>query len=406
MTVRSYQKDGKRLWRVTIDMRSPDIPTARIQGKQSGFKSEREALAAEKRLLKDAARKLAVRESKGSTWGEVIRRWELYHRQNPSDRYVLTTIVDHSAMLQRWTSPWLKIVASELTRGDGREVLRFAEGEGKNTAFIKRLKNTINVIYTWGIEERLITGVHQSPVHGLSIKKQTEEKVPEILTLEQIRTLLRKAKEQDHEWYSIWVTAVLTGCRSGELFSLKKSDFEIISRKAAIAEDQKPADQRNYGILRVRRSWNTRFKQFTSTKAGYWRNVPISKDFYWFLLGELKFETLKSEDFLLPRIIYWRRGEQAKVLRCFCQEIGLPSIRFHALRACFATQLISAGVPAATVMKICGWRDLSTMQRYIRLAGIDEAGATEALDLIPQLCNSRTAPIPIGQHVALHHRQN
>ncbi|MBK9039138.1 MAG: hypothetical protein IPL83_08250 [Bdellovibrionales bacterium] len=34
-------------------------------------------------------------------------------------------------------------------------------------------------------------------------------------------------------------------------------------------------------------------------------------------------------------------------------------------------------------MKICGWKDLKTMQRYIRLAGIDEAGATEALRFIP-----------------------
>ena len=33
-------------------------------------------------------------------------------------------------------------------------------------------------------------------------------------------------------------------------------------------------------------------------------------------------------------------------------------------------------------MKICGWRDLKTMQRYIRLAGIDEAGATEVLRFI------------------------
>ena len=52
-------------------------------------------------------------------------------------------------------------------------------------------------------------------------------------------------------------------------------------------------------------------------------------------------------------------------------------------RACFATQLISSGIPATTVMKICGWRDLKTMQRYIRLAGIDEGGATESLKFIP-----------------------
>lgn len=55
----------------------------------------------------------------------------------------------------------------------------------------------------------------------------------------------------------------------------------------------------------------------------------------------------------------------------------------HALRACFATQLISTGIPATVVMKICGWQDMKTMQRYIRLAGIDEAGATEVLRFIP-----------------------
>lgn len=67
----------------------------------------------------------------------------------------------------------------------------------------------------------------------------------------------------------------------------------------------------------------------------------------------------------------------------FCTGNGLPSVKFHALRACFATQLISTGIPPAVVMKICGWKDLKTMQRYIRLAGIDEAGATEVLRFIP-----------------------
>ena len=58
-------------------------------------------------------------------------------------------------------------------------------------------------------------------------------------------------------------------------------------------------------------------------------------------------------------------------------------MRFHTLRACFATQLIATGVPATVVMKIAGWKDLKTMQRYVRLAGIDEAGATEGLSFIP-----------------------
>jgi integrase len=94
-------------------------------------------------------------------------------------------------------------------------------------------------------------------------------------------------------------------------------------------------------------------------------------------------DTMRPEDFVLPRFWEWDKGEQARIIRAFCIGNKIPSIKFHTLRACFATQLISIGIPTTVVMKICGWRDLKTMQRYIRLAGIDEAGATESLHFIP-----------------------
>jgi hypothetical protein len=34
-------------------------------------------------------------------------------------------------------------------------------------------------------------------------------------------------------------------------------------------------------------------------------------------------------------------------------------------------------------MKVCGWKDLKTMQRHIRLAGIEIEGATESLKILP-----------------------
>ena len=79
----------------------------------------------------------------------------------------------------------------------------------------------------------------------------------------------------------------------------------------------------------------------------------------------------------------WNKGEQARVLRMFCQGIGLRSVCFHTLRACFATQLLANDVAPARIMKICGWRDLKTMQHYVRLAGVDERGATETLRVLP-----------------------
>jgi integrase len=229
----------------------------------------------------------------------------------------------------------------------------------------------------------MITGVHHRPVFGLQIEKDREEKRPEILNAEEIRTLLRKAKEQKHAWYPIWVGAVLTGCRSGELHQLTRADVEILPRELAREEDQKPFDKRRYGYIRVRRSWSARAKQAGPTKAGYWRNVPVSSEFYWFLVSELRVEEMSPTAYLFPRSYDWDKGAQAVILRAFCIGNQLPSIKFHTLRACFATQLISTGIPATVVMKICGWKDMKTMQRYIRLAGIEEGGATESLRFIP-----------------------
>lgn len=63
--------------------------------------------------------------------------------------------------------------------------------------------------------------------------------------------------------------------------------------------------------------------------------------------------------------------------------MGSPQLKFHTLRACFATQLLADGVEMTKVMKIGGWKDIKTMQIYLRLAGIDEQGATDGLRFLP-----------------------
>ncbi|MBY0472111.1 tyrosine-type recombinase/integrase [bacterium] len=383
MAVSKYEKNGQIFWRVYIDLRGRKNSRTRIQKRINGITSEREARTEEKRLLRELTERISGLEAKGVRWIDVIERWVRQQELYPTQRLAATTIQDYEAVLRNWTKPWLERMAADLNRGDAREIFRQVEDAGRSARFRRGLKYTINMVYCWGIEERIINGVHQSPVFGLEIEPDREEKRPEILTIVEIRTLLRKAKEQKHPWYPIWVGAIFTGCRSGELHQLKRSDLEVIPRELAIEEDQKPFDKRRYGFLRVRRSWNTRAKQAGPTKAGYWRNVPVSSEFYWFLIHELRVEERKPEDYLFPRFSDWNKGEQARILRGFCIANRIPSVKFHALRACFATQLISTGIPATVVMKICGWRDLKTMQRYIRLAGIDEAGATETLRFIP-----------------------
>ena len=315
-------------------------------------------------MIKEALIELGSLEVQGDTWGRIIELW--YNEQvregyaNYTNKF---TVEDYKRMLLRYTADWIKRRPSDLTRGDGKKIIEALLASEKSKGFIQKVKNTINLVFQWGIDNRHIRDVFVSPVQGVKIDKR-EEKFPEILNLTEIRTFLYEAKAPNHEWYSIWAMALLTGMRSGELFALEWNDVDFENK-----------------LVRVKKSFSKRTNEIKSTKAGYWRNVPISNELN-NLLVELKSLT-GSTQWVLPRLTEWMRGEQAKPLRVFLKEIGLPSVRFHTLRACFATQLLADGVETAKVMKIGGWKDLKTMQIYMRLAGVDEKGATEGLRFLP-----------------------
>lgn len=372
---------GEKRYSVYVNMRSRPMPHLRFQKRVVGVKTMAEAIRTEKAIVRDLTMKVAQSEGHGFTWRMVVDKWAAFvDSPNFMDRkYNPSTVSDYIAMMNNWTKDWLDMPAAEISRGDGREVLDSVLAQGRSKAFQKRLKNTINMIFNWGIESKIIRGVTHSPVFGLKIV-QKEDKKPEILKLEEIRRLLREARERNHPWYSIWAVALLTGMRSGELFALKWSDVDL-----------------EKGLITVQRSYNKRAKEFKSTKAGYWRTVPISEELHRLLIdlrrrhhhhqddGGGGGRDFACSDFVLPRIEIWLQGAQARILREFCLMVGLSPIKFHTLRSCFATQLISSGVEPIKVMKVCGWMDLKTMARYVRLAGVDELSLVNQINLFQLL---------------------
>ncbi len=71
-------------------------------------------------------------------------------------------------------------------------------------------------------------------------------------------------------------------------------------------------------------------------------------------------------------------------LKTFLKSLNIKPVKFHALRACFSTQMLSNGISAPVVMKIGGWKRTSKMDIYLRLAGVDTNGATSCLEFTPQ----------------------
>lgn len=362
--------EGKTTYEVSINLRSKIYPDLRVQKMRTLIKTLKEAQTIERTILRECAAELARKEGSETTWDDLLEQWELAHRfqHDSAVEIQADTVREMTSFLRRWTNSWMKRECHEIRPGDVRQVIQELENQDYSHSRKRAFRTAVNVVFKWGIAEGKIRSIHHSPAYGLELKKVRDEKPPLILSLSEIHKLLESARAMDHEWYYVWAMALNTGMRSGELFSLEWNDIDWDSK-----------------LITVSKSYNGRLKAVKSTKAGYWRKVPFNSDTEE-LLKELRVRAQGSH--VLPRINKWRRGEAAKVIREFCEGIGINSVSFHALRACFATHLLNAGVTSPVVKKICGWTEEKVMNRYIRLAGIDVAGATENLGFIRQVENT------------------
>lgn len=362
MAIRTYQdENGKTLYEVSVSVKSKILPRIRKQKRRRGVEKKSRAQRLEKLLLKECFDEVAQLDGQGFHWSQIVEKWYSFKLKDEFEPIGKPTLDDYYSMLKNWTQNVWHKPAKQINRADVKYILRSLEDASKSKSFQSKMKGTINRVLNWGIEEGLVIGMLQLPTYGITVSRKAERK-PTILNRDEITKLLTRAKVDNPKWYPIWAVAILTGCRSGELFALTWDDVDFTNMS-----------------LRISKSYNKRLNVTKSTKAGYWRNVPINSE----LKSILK--TLKENSnspYVLPRNRDWSQGYQAKALKNFCLSIGITPIRFHDLRACFATQLLQVKVSPGVVQKVCGWRDLDTMARYIRLAGIDEKGATDRLKLI------------------------
>lgn len=388
MARRSYEKDGVLVWDFTVNARSKVNPRIRVQRKRLTIPlSFEEAEKYEQNLWRESSLEVARRECQGFTWEEFFEKWDHHHMMNPSKRWQESTRRDIYARLRNWTKPLFKMLSQDILQADVEDCLRLAELNGASLKVRKEIRRSIDVVYKWGMNQKYILGKEASPCLNVELEATPEgnaEKIPLIMNKNEIRSFLIKALEANHPWYPIWFFALYTGMRTNEINALRKEKIDLVPVGKALELDQLPEGaKKNYGRICVHRSWSKRLGRNGPTKARWWRTVPVNSRLYWFLSEHLKTARHGSDEDgerVFPKLVSWDRGDQAKVVREFCQTYGLKEVTFHALRACFATQMFESGADITSVMKIGGWKDIKTVMIYVRLAGIDEVGKTEGLN--------------------------
>jgi integrase len=167
-----------------------------------------------------------------------------------------------------------------------------------------------------------------------------------------------------HNFY-LWVAMRLsleTGLRAGELYALEWGDVDIDRR-----------------TLRVSKAYNHKLRKVMPvTKNRRVRFVPVAPDTTDFL-RTLKATRSNDHNFVMYRHQDFDAGRQSQALKALCREAGVPEMRWHDLRALYASRLLLQGISLAHVMLICGWTQLSTVQRYLRLSGQGVSGLVDGV---------------------------
>ena len=322
-----------------------------ISLRRKGIKSMAEAKRVFNEMVVEVQRRIEAKVI--PTWQKlVIDFFEAARSRQISEK----TLDTHRCYFNAYTMPaWENRLVNSITTHEVLSMVREGLAKEKKQEVQKYLLKCIRQAFQFALEGGYVV---RNPAPQIKFKKS--EKIKSVLTEPQMSLLLNKAREFENEWYYHWAMALYTGMRSGELYALTWDKVNLESKQ-----------------ILVDTAWNN-VDGFKSTKSGNDRVVEIGPGLMPVLM-DLKLQG-PGGGFVLPRLSKWDKGEQARELRMFLVGIGLPRVRFHDLRASWATLLLSKGVEPIKVMKLGGWQDMKTMMIYIRKAGVDVKGATSCLD--------------------------
>lgn len=229
-------------------------------------------------------------------------------------------------------------------------------GKERSITNVNRTLATLRTMLRFAVAEGWIERSPFEMSHTPMISLSDEVKRLRILSRDEEARLLSACGPDSPRSHlrALVICALDTGMRRGEMMSLEWLDVSLDRR-----------------VITVRA---------TNTKTLQARSVPISDRLAVVLSG-----SPHSNDESL--LVFRDSGDCKRSFRTACRIAGISGLRFHDLRATFATRLISAGLQVAEVAKITGHTNLQTLYaHYLRVN-------TPTLDRAAQLLNNINHPV-------------
>ncbi len=385
---------GGQLWTVWLGMvkgsvRSPrnpggswayrlDLPAVRGQERRQvqvgGFASEAEARAALAEALVEYEADRPVRRAPDTVGGFLMDRWPRGIRQEVAESalsnyativatYVVPRVGD--VRLSRLSTRQVEQLYADLLEGgarDGGPLSATTVGQVHRT-----LRRAFNDAIRWGL-------LNASPVTPAKVPRQ-DGRAMTVWTPAQAATFL--ASVRSDRLFALWLVALHTGMRRGELAGLRWRDVDLASGKVSIVV-QRTTD--GFRVVTV------------EPKAGSRRVVQLAGD----VAVELRVhrdrqaaerksagldaagpdDAVFADGFGRPyhpqrlRTMFGKASERA----------GVPAIRLHDLRHTMATTALTAGIHPKIVQERLGHTTVAmTLDTYSHVTDTIQAAAAEEL---------------------------
>lgn len=214
--------------------------------------------------------------------------------------------------------------------------------------------------------------------------------LPKIKRDDKIHVLTKEEQDvfliaiQGHEMEMLFITALATGLRLGELQALHWKDINFNTHEITVNKtlqkipiydkdkvvkyevvEQRPKTKNSIRTVPVPSKVIDRLKDYKLLQQDIFNQAGVSSDYVLCDAVGVPYESKRP----------------TRTLQRLLKELGLPVIKFHDLRHTYATRLFEKGVPPKTVQVLLGHADIdTTMNIYTHVMKDQKTQAVNCID--------------------------
>lgn len=302
----------------------------RKRGKQyqRSLKTKDEWVARKLQLSFDKKGETGAKERGDVTFREAANLF-LVHKTGTVTASSFRRFSQYSKNLQEFFTASVEEIDSEAVV----EYQKHRQERGRSSKTIKEEILYLKGMLLWLVEEEMIEAAPVKKWPSIKIRLAKPETIGPYSS-DEIMRLMEFFRGSD--FYDVFVMAIFTGCRFGELGALRSSDYYRDEKTLCVRSIKSEGAKEDIRFLEV---------------------VPEVEKI---ISGRL------SEEFIFPEMPKHSNNWGRRQMAAACKALGIQYRRFHGIRHSFGTHLLDSGASIMDTKEALGHSSITTTQKYLK----------------------------------------